>query len=325
MAKYVRKLIDDYCVIDLETTGLSFEYSEIIEIGVVKVIDGKIVEKFSTLIKPKYEVDEYITNLTGITNDMLIDAPEFDEIKNKFENFINGFVLVGHNIKFDISFIEKYFNKNFNFECIDTLQISRKIFPNLSNYKLNNIVKELKLSNSTHRSLNDCISTYELYELIKIKVKQNNININDIFLSQKEKEELKEYPISDLNKDEIKSIMIVKEILEKGNKNTKILRTFLQSNGMISICVFGEILKIKCRGRLKYITINKFDEFIYNPKQFKVKSDRLLYDSVEDLYKLSDYITNVYDIIIRENNNYIKNVACGEKNFNHYLKTGYIV
>lgn len=164
MAKYVRKLINDYCVIDLETTGLSFEYSEIIEIGVVKVIDGKIVEKFSTLIKPKYEVDEYITELTGITNDMLIDAPKFDEIKNEFENFINGFVLVGHNTKFDIGFLEMSLSKKLECEYIDTLQFSRKLFPDLKHHRLKDMVDLLNLSNNNHRAIKDCISTYELYE-----------------------------------------------------------------------------------------------------------------------------------------------------------------
>ena len=104
MGKYVRKIVDDYCIIDLETTGLSIEFCDIIEIGILKVRKGSIVDKFQTLVKPHDPIDEFIEELTGITNDMLNDAPSFDSIKKIVTSFIGDDLIVGHNVSFDIGF-----------------------------------------------------------------------------------------------------------------------------------------------------------------------------------------------------------------------------
>ena len=75
MARYTRKIINDYCVLDLETTGLSVNYCNIIEVGIIKVKDRKVIDKFQSLVNPEENIDEFIEDLTGITNEMLIDAP----------------------------------------------------------------------------------------------------------------------------------------------------------------------------------------------------------------------------------------------------------
>lgn len=94
---YTKEIIDDYCVLDTETTGLSSYYDEIIEVGVLRVRNNEIVEKYSQLIKPKYEVSNFITSLTGITNDMLIGMPSILDIKEKLLNFIGNDIIIGHN------------------------------------------------------------------------------------------------------------------------------------------------------------------------------------------------------------------------------------
>ena len=166
MSKLIKKLTDDYCVLDLETTGLSSEYHEIIEIGCLKVRNRKITEKYSQLIKPVYPVSQFITDLTGIRNSMLFDKPNIKDVKKEFLDFIGDDIIVGHNTSFDIGFINKKFNVNIKFYT-DTLSFCRKLYPYAPNHKLSTISELLGLSQNTHRSIDDCITTYELYEKIK--------------------------------------------------------------------------------------------------------------------------------------------------------------
>lgn len=85
---YIKALIDDYCVLDTETTGLSAYYDEIIEIGILRVRNNTIVDKYSQLIKPEYEIDSFITALTGITNEMVADMPSILDVKNEVLTFL---------------------------------------------------------------------------------------------------------------------------------------------------------------------------------------------------------------------------------------------
>ena len=98
-----------YIVFDIETTGLSPETEEITEIGAVKLMDGKFVDTFSKLVNPNREIPEKITHLTGITNEMVADAPKIDEILPKFLEFCGNNTVIAHNAKFDVSFIKPYF------------------------------------------------------------------------------------------------------------------------------------------------------------------------------------------------------------------------
>ena len=93
--KSLIEIPNKYIAFDIETTGLDSMYDEIIEIGAIKIEDGKEIETFSTLIKPEYEIDEFITELTGITNEMVIDAPKINEVLPKFMDFINDSVILG--------------------------------------------------------------------------------------------------------------------------------------------------------------------------------------------------------------------------------------
>ena len=102
-----KSLIDipnNYVVFDIETTGLDPEFDEIIEIGAVKIKDGIKIDTFNSLIKPEYEIDEFITELTGITNEMVENAPSIDEVLPKFMDFIKDYIIIGHNVNFDINF-----------------------------------------------------------------------------------------------------------------------------------------------------------------------------------------------------------------------------
>ena len=179
--KYVRKIIDNYCVLVLETTGLSPNYDSIIEIGIIKVKENKIVDKYNSLINPGFLINEYITSITGITNEMLKGKPKIIDLKKEVLNFIGNDVLVGHNISFDVSFLQKGFNEELKNEYIDTLQFCRKLFKELSHHRLTDMSNYLEISRNEHRSMSDCLCTKELYDCIKEKMKNNGLEINDIF------------------------------------------------------------------------------------------------------------------------------------------------
>ena len=141
--KSLIEIPNKYIAFDIETTGLDSMYDEIIEIGAIKIEDGKEIETFSTLIKPEYEIDEFITELTGITNEMVMDAPKIGEVLPKFMDFIKDSVILGHNINFDINFIyDNLINedmKPITNDFVDTLRLSRRLLPELKHHRLSDL------------------------------------------------------------------------------------------------------------------------------------------------------------------------------------------
>lgn len=163
---------NEFVVFDLETTGLDFMNSGITEIGAVKIKNGSIVETFSTFVNPKFAISDEITKLTGITEQMVKDAPTIDEVMCDFYKFCKGAILVGQNIEFDYGFINFYGKKsNYIFDNLreDTMLIAKKnIF--LKNYKLKTIAEALKVPLiNAHRAINDAMCTAKVY----IKLAQN--------------------------------------------------------------------------------------------------------------------------------------------------------
>ena len=102
------KYIDNYVVLDLEMTGLNPKNDKVIEIAAVKVQNGKIADTYSTLVNPQIKISERITELTGITNEMVTSGASMDEAMQKLIDFIDGEVIVGHNVRFDYSFIKQW-------------------------------------------------------------------------------------------------------------------------------------------------------------------------------------------------------------------------
>ncbi len=171
----------NYVVLDIETTGLSPQTNEIIELSAIKVIDGEIKEQFSKLIKPKSYVNSHVSSLTGITNEMLQDAPQIEKVLVEFKHFCSDSIVLGHNINFDISFInaklKECYNESFNNDYVDTLQIARKLLPQLPSKKLGQIAKYFKLNtDGMHRGLKDCIVTHHCYQrLIALNFEQKKL------------------------------------------------------------------------------------------------------------------------------------------------------
>lgn len=163
-----------FSVIDVETTGLTPKFNNIIEIGIIKVKNLKIVGKYQSLINPGRDIPFFITGFTGITNADVYDAPFFDNITDEIIEFIGDDVIVGHNLSFDNSFLKREFNLAGRTELknpkVCTLKISRRIFPLLNSKSLKSVSSFLKIKNSaSHRALGDAETTAKvLIKLIKL-------------------------------------------------------------------------------------------------------------------------------------------------------------
>ena len=157
----------DFVVFDIETTGLSCETEEITEIGAVKVSGGKVTDRWSTFVNPRKPIPEKIVNLTGITDEMVADAPVIENILPEFLEFSKNSVLVAHNAKFDTSFIKaacKKHNLNYSFASLDTLQLARCLYPTLPNHKLDTLTKHLNVVlENHHRAVNDAKATADAF------------------------------------------------------------------------------------------------------------------------------------------------------------------
>ncbi len=161
------KKAKNYICIDLETTGLNPKHDKIIEIGAVKVRDGKVAEVFETFVNPCRRLEERITELTGITDEQLKDAPEIEKVLPALLDFAGEDILLGHSVLFDYSFIKKAaVNQKFTFERrgIDTLKIARRYLTELPSRSLDNLCRHYEIPHHAHRALEDAKATCELYD-----------------------------------------------------------------------------------------------------------------------------------------------------------------
>lgn len=168
--KLLNKYTPDYVVFDLETTGISSKTDEVIEISAVKVKAGKVAEEFNTLVNPKRRIPFGASQVNGITDDMVADSPLFEEVLEKFLDFTEGLVLVGHNIAhFDMKFIYrdamKFYGRIPANDYVDTLVIARRHLPGLGHYRLVDLAQHYGISaKGAHRAMNDCRMNQKVYE-----------------------------------------------------------------------------------------------------------------------------------------------------------------
>ena len=168
-----QKMIDydihDYCVIDIETTGLNVAECHILEIAALKIRDSKISDQFETLVCSVDKIPSKITQLTGINIEDLCEKGESPkDALIKFMKFIHNDICVGHNIAFDAEVIENHLEelklRPFRNKKIDTLRIARQKLENIDNYKLSYLAKLLKTDHlPTHRAMNDCMAIYDVF------------------------------------------------------------------------------------------------------------------------------------------------------------------
>ena len=170
-----------YVIIDVETTGGKKEYERITEVAMVKVIGEEIVEHWSSLVNPNKHIPKYITELTGIDNQMVRDAPEFVEIAEHIASFTKGCIFVAHNVNFDMGFIRAEFARcgmYYKRAKLCTVSLGRKFIPGHKSYSLGNICKDLDINLvGHHRALNDAMATAELFIMInQIRQKESDLS-----------------------------------------------------------------------------------------------------------------------------------------------------
>ena len=175
-----QSLDDTYIVFDIETTGLSADKNKIIEIGAVKVTEGKIVDKFSYFVNPEVPIPYEIEQLTSIRDDMVIDAPKIETVLPEFMKFCDGAVMVAHNADFDMSFIKKNCERQglaCDVKILDTVALARYLLPQLNRYKLDTIAKALNVVLANHhRAVDDAGCTADIFVKFIAMMRDRGIN-----------------------------------------------------------------------------------------------------------------------------------------------------
>lgn len=178
--------MQDFTAIDVETTGLNPKTEKMIEIGAVKVRDGKIVAKYDSLINPGKKLEERIIELTGITDEMLADAPLPEKVLPEFFDFIGEDILLGHSIMFDYSFLKRaavnmgLVKSKDNRYGIDTLRIARCCLRELESRSLPYLCKYYEIPHRAHRAVNDAEAAAILYG--KLEEEFRNPENSSIFM-----------------------------------------------------------------------------------------------------------------------------------------------
>lgn len=163
----------DYCVLDVETTGLDYYDDRIIEIAIVRTYQDRIVDVFDTFVNPGIAVPERITALTGISNSDIEPAPSYSEIAPKIYDLLNNTTVIGHNVTFDLNFIQQLFTLlpsdiDISMDYIDTWDYARRVVDGLPNYKLQSLLAFFNIDpGDAHRAIDDAKATQKLFVALK--------------------------------------------------------------------------------------------------------------------------------------------------------------
>ena len=161
---------DRYSIIDIETSGSFKKGHKITELAIINMDGDNVVEEFSTLINPERNIPFYISKLTGITNEMVCDAPKFFEVAKKIVEMTKGRIFVAHNVYFDFNFIKHEFAElgyTYSRDKLCTVKLARKNLPGYDSYSLGRICSDLGIKiKNRHRALGDALATVELFKLI---------------------------------------------------------------------------------------------------------------------------------------------------------------
>jgi len=167
-----------YIVVDVETTGGAQGYHRIIEIGLVKVCHGQIIEEWQSLINPERHIPRFITELTGINNDMVATAPKFHEVLNELQRFFADAIFVAHNVNFDYSFFRNEYERLgevFRLPKICTVQRMRQYFPGRDSYSLGALCKSFDIQlTHHHRALDDARAAAQLLLLTQAQATEHS-------------------------------------------------------------------------------------------------------------------------------------------------------
>jgi DNA polymerase-3 subunit epsilon len=285
--------LDSYTVIDIETTGLDPRWENIIEVAALRIENCVVVDRFQSLINPEAEIDAFITDLTGITNEMLLGSPLLPDIFPHFIDFVGSGVVVAHNANFDINFIYddslRMLKTEFKNDFIDTMRLSRRLFKDHSCHSLAAIMEHFNISASIeHRALSDAMSTYECYEHMKKYAENNAIAFSSL------------YPKNASAKD-------VKALVSEFNENTSIfgkvfvftgtLEKMLRRDAMQRVVDMGGLCADNVTKKVNYLVLgnNDYCSTLKDGKSTKQRKAEQLKLSGVDIEILSENV--FYDML----------------------------
>ncbi len=178
-----QKLDTTYCVLDLETTGLSFRTEKITEIGIMKVKNGEVIDEFECFVNPEKPIPQRVVEVTNITDDMVKDAETIDKVLPKVLEFVGDSVLVAHNADFDIGFLKynaKQLGLSLDNTYLDTLRLAKELFPDYKKYKLGIIAENLGIEVIVaHRALDDVDTTVKVFKVMLDMLKEKGVETLD--------------------------------------------------------------------------------------------------------------------------------------------------
>lgn len=299
-----------YVVFDVETTGLSNQYDQIIELAAVKVKDGEIIDKFERFSNPHEKLSETIINLTHITDDMLVDAPEIEEVLTEFKEWVGDAIFVAHNASFDMGFIDTGYERlGFGPSTngvIDTLELSRTINTEYGKHGLNFLAKKYGVElTQHHRAIYDTEATAYIFIKMVQQMKElgvtNHKDINKKLSNEDAYKRARPTHVTLIvqNQDGLKNLFkIVSASLVKYYYRTpRIPRTLLNEyrEGILvgTACDEGELFTaVMQRDQSEVEKIAKYYDFIevQPPKLYQDLIDRELIRDTETLYEIYDRI-----------------------------------
>lgn len=250
---------NDYVVFDLETTGLDHIQNDILEIGAIKYCNGSEVERFHTYVKVNQPIPQYITNLNGISNETVKDAPLIRTALRNFLTFIENYPLIAFNSDFDMSFMQYNCQTKLNATVtngvIDALPLARKYLPELPNKKLVTIKQHFGLNVGSHNALDDCFVTNHLYQYCR-QFEELRYRYGIPFL----------YEPRVLSDREVEYLNAIMSICEKNSVNHSQLSMRASRTGMIIVEKNNEtVVGFKLDGRLQYVLLQiPFEQFEAN-------------------------------------------------------------
>ncbi len=308
-----QSLQDSYVVFDIETTGFSPKHNRIIEIGAVKVVGGKVTETFSEFVNPQVPIPYQIEKLTGINDKMVMEAPTIEVILPKFLDFCEGSVMVAHNADFDMSFIFANAQRqgySIAPTILDTVALARVLMPQLGNYKLNNVAKNLGVSlENHHRAVDDATCTGDIFVKFIEMLEEKGITHLDGLkeLTDTSTEYIKKLPSYHgiiLVKNEAGRVNLNRLVsashLEYFNRRPRMPKSLIQKyrEGLIigSACEAGEVFQAVVREKEEeeLARIVQFYDYLeiqpIGNNRFMIESDKYAAQSEEDLQEYNKRI-----------------------------------
>ncbi|MBE5945595.1 MAG: PolC-type DNA polymerase III [Lachnospiraceae bacterium] len=306
----------EYVVFDIETTGLSPRFNKIIEIGAVRVKDGKIKDTYSRFVNPEVPIPYSITKLTSINDNMVLEAPTIEEVLPEFLDYVGDAILVAHNASFDTGFIKEFAIRQglaFDYTIVDTMTLAHILIPELGKYTLDRLCKQFNVSlENHHRACDDAAATAEIFVKMLKMIKDKNIEtIADLNImgsaSPDSIKKAKTYHGIILVKNEIGRVNLYRLVSESHinyfNRRPRIPKSLINKyrEGLIigSACEAGELYKAMLYNESEdEITrlANFYDYYEIQPtgnNMFMLSDEKIPVNSVEDLQDVNRRIVDL--------------------------------